>query len=89
MANREYPVKSYEGFPQKALDGHDIYKSASRWIALVVVETERRKELRLYAWKKRGEEWKVDLASLNVGFWDLQQVVQRAIELKEKYAISK
>ncbi len=82
-------MRSYENFPQKALDGHDIYKSATRWIALVVVETERRKELRLYAWRKRGEEWKVDLASLNVGFWDLKTVSEKAEELKHKFSIEK
>ena len=84
-----YPVKSYENFPQKPLEGHDIYKSANRWIALVVVETERKKELRLYAWRKRGEEWKVDLASLNIGFWNLSELMKRAAELKDKYGISR
>lgn len=89
MAERHYPVKSYEGFSQKALDGHDIYVSANRWIALVVVETERRKELRLYAWRKRGDEWKVDLASLNLGFWDLKSLTDAAESLKQKYGITK
>jgi hypothetical protein len=85
--NEVYPVKSYENYPQKALEGHDIYKSATRWIALVVVETERRKELRLYAWRKKVDDWKVDLASLNIGFWNLQALVAKAAELKEKYKI--
>lgn len=35
----EFPVKSYEGFEQKVLEGMTIYKSKWRWIALVVVET--------------------------------------------------
>ena len=89
MSTNDYPVRSYENYPQKALDGHDIYKSANRWIALVVVETERRKELRLYAWRKRGEDWKVDLASLNVGFWDLKILLEKAVELKNKHSIVK
>jgi len=89
LAAKEYPVRSYEDFPQKALDGYDIYKSANRWIALVVVETERRKELRLYAWRKKGEDWKVDLASLSIGFWDLKTLIEKAEELKRTYGISK
>jgi hypothetical protein len=87
--NESYPVKSYENYPQKALDGIDIYKSATRWIALVVVETEKRKELRLYAWRKKVDDWKVDLASLNVGFWNLKDLVDKATDLKEKHKISR
>jgi hypothetical protein len=89
LAAKEYPVHSYENFPQKALDGYDVYKSANRWIALVVVETERRRELRLYAWRKKGEEWKVDLASLNIGFWEMKTFAEKAEELKQKYEITK
>ena len=86
---KEYPVKSYENFPQKALEGYDIYQSANRWIALVVVETETRRELRLYAWRKKGDEWKVDLASLNVGFWDLKTLVEKAEDLKRRNNITR
>src|SRR5437667_846364 len=89
LASESYPVKTYENYPQKALGGHDIYRSANRWIALVVVETERRKELRLYAWRKRGDDWKVDLASLNVGFWDFQAIREKAEELKHNHNIAK
>jgi phage terminase large subunit GpA-like protein len=89
LSDKEYPVKSYENYPQKVLEGFDIYTSAGRWIAIVVVETEKRKELRLYAWRKRGEEWKVDLASLNIGFWDLKTLLDKAEILKQKYNISK
>ncbi len=56
---------------------------------MVVVETERQKELRLYAWRKKGEEWKVDLASLNIGFWNLAQFAEKAEELRKKYEIRK
>ncbi len=89
MGPEAYPVKSYENYPQKALDGHDIYRSATRWVAMVVVETERQRELRLYAWRKKGEEWKVDLASLNIGFWNLAQFAEKAEELRKKYEIRK
>ena len=83
----EFPVKSYEGFEQRAIDGYTIYKSSKRWIALVVVETSNKKELRLYAWELRKEEWKVALASQNVGFWDWDALYEKVKEFKEKYGI--
>ncbi|MEM4356922.1 MAG: hypothetical protein QXR25_03865 [Candidatus Nitrosocaldus sp.] len=91
MEDREgeevYPVKSYEGFEQRVVDGYTIYKSSKRWIALVVVETSNGKELRLYSWEMRKGEWKVALASQNVGFWDWDTIVGKVKELKDKYAI--
>jgi hypothetical protein len=83
----DYPVKSYEGFEQKAIDGHTIYKSNKRWIALVVVETSNGKELRLYSWELRKNEWKVALASQNVGFWDWDSIVSKVKEFKTKHGI--
>ncbi|MEM0030315.1 MAG: hypothetical protein QW572_03390 [Candidatus Nitrosocaldus sp.] len=83
----EYPVKSYEGFEQKVLDGHTIYKSSKRWVALVVVETSNGRELRLYSWEMRKGEWKVALASQNVGFWDWDAITGKVKEFKERYTI--
>ncbi len=83
----DYPVKSYEGFEQKVIDGYTIYKSNKRWIALVVVETSNGKELRLYSWELRKNEWKVSLASQNVGFWDWDSIVSKVKEFKAKYGI--
>ncbi len=83
----DYPVKSYEGFEQKVIDGYTIYKSNKRWIALVVVETSNGKELRLYSWELRKNEWKVSLASQNVGFWDWDSIVSKVKEFKTKYGI--
>lgn len=84
-----YPVKSYEGFEQKVVDGYTIYKSSKRWVALVVVETSNGRELRLYSWEMRKGEWKVALASQNVGFWDWDIIVGKVKEFKEKYAIKR
>jgi hypothetical protein len=85
--NEEFPVRSYEGFEQKALDGHTIYKSSKRWIALVVVETSSKKELRLYAWEFRKDAWKVALASQNVGYWKWDELVSKVKAFKENYGI--
>ena len=83
----EFPVKSYEGFEQKVIDGYTIYKSNKRWIALVVVETSNKKELRLYSWELRNEQWKVSLASQNIGFWNWDDIYAKIKEFKSKYNI--
>ena len=85
--SEQFPVKSYEGFEQKVLDGHTIYKSSKRWVALVVVETSSKKELRLYAWEFRKDVWKVALASQNVGFWKWDELTSKVNEFKQKYGI--
>ncbi|MEM2759848.1 MAG: hypothetical protein QXU32_04445 [Nitrososphaerales archaeon] len=85
--SNKYPVKSYEGFEQKAIDGYTVYKSSKRWVALVVVETNTKKELRLYAWEFRKDAWKVALASQNVGFWNWEELASKVKEFKHKYAI--
>jgi hypothetical protein len=83
----QYPVKSYEGYEQKVVDGYTIYKSSKHWIALVVVDTSNSRELRLYSWEMRKNKWKVALASQNVGFWDWDAIIGKVKEYKEKYGI--
>ncbi|MEE8133260.1 MAG: hypothetical protein V3T40_06775 [Nitrososphaerales archaeon] len=82
--SERFPVKSYEGFEQKVLDGHTIYKSSKRWVALVVVEANNKKELRLYSWEFRKDTWKVALASQNVGFWNWDELLSKVKELKQR-----
>lgn len=85
--NEQFPVRSYEGFEQKAIDGYTIYKSSKRWVALVVVEANNKKELRLYAWEFRKDTWKVALASQTVGFWNWDELASKVKEFKQKYGI--
>ena len=82
--SERFPVKSYEGFEQKVLDGHTIYKSSKRWVALVVVEANNKKELRLYSWEFRKDTWKAALASQNVGFWNWDELLSKVKELKQR-----
>ncbi len=86
--SEEFPIKSYEGFEQKVIEGYTIYKSSKRWIALTVVEANNKKEMRLYSWELRKGEWKVSLASQNVGFWDWDKIYEKIKELKSKYNIT-
>jgi hypothetical protein len=90
MERKKYfPVKSYEGFRQEVLDGITIYKSPKRWIDLVVVRTPFGKLLKLYSWVRKDGEWKVDLANLNIGYWDFQKFAEYAENLREKYKINR
>lgn len=89
MSEKAYPVS--ESF--KVLDGYDIYRSSKLIVALVVVEGEFGKDLRLYRWQKRldkkdqTENWKVDLARMSVRSWNWDELVQKVRELKEKYQL--
>lgn len=82
-ANSKYPVsQSYT-----VLDGYDIYRSNKLIVALVVVQSQFGKDLRLYRWMKRGDAWKVDLCRMGVGRWKWNEVAAKAQEFIEKYGI--
>ena len=60
MSEVRYPVSS----TFKVLDGYDIYRSNNLIVALVVVDGQFGRDLRLYRWMKRNEQWKVDLCRM-------------------------
>lgn len=39
-------------------------------VALVAVESQYGRDLRLYRWSKRNDQWKVDLCRMGVGRWN-------------------
>lgn len=53
MSEPRYPVST----TFKVLDGHDMYRSNNLIVALVVVESQYGRDLRLYRWMKRNEQW--------------------------------
>ena len=79
----EYPVS--ESF--KVLEGYDIYRSTKLIVALVVVESDFGKDLRMYRWQKRGEAWKVDLCRMSVASWQWDAISAEAKKLIAKYEI--
>ncbi len=81
----DYPVS--ESF--KVLEGYDIYRSAKLIVALVVVESEFGKDLRMYRWQKRNEAWKVDLCRMSVAGWKWDEIAAKAKELIEKHGVRK
>ena len=70
----EYPVS--ESF--KVLEGYDIYRSAKLIVALVVVDSDFGRDLRLYRWQKRGEAWKVDVCRMSVASWQWEAISAEA-----------
>lgn len=71
----------------KVLEGYDVYRSEQLIIALVVVQSNTGKDLRLYRWQKRQGVWKVDLCRMSVKQWDWGKIASKANELKERYGI--
>jgi hypothetical protein len=82
--NASYPVSDQ----YKVLEGYDIYRSENLIIALVAVEGQGGRDLRLYRWQKRKGEWKVDLCRMSVTRWQWNIIAEKARELVQKYNIS-
>ena len=81
----DYPVS--ESF--KVLEGFDIYRSNKLIVALVVVDSDFGRDLRMYRWQKRQDAWKVDLCRMSVATWQWDVLAAKAKELTEKYEIGK
>ena len=80
-----YPVS--ESF--KVVEGFDIYRSDNLIIALVVVDSDRGKDLRMYRWQKRKDQWKVDLCRMSVARWNWSKIAATASSLVEKHQLQK
>jgi hypothetical protein len=87
MKSEDFPIKSYENFPQKPIDGFTLYKSRRRWVAVVVLETPYGKTIKLYEWVNRRGEWKVGLANINLSYWDVDLFARKVNELLHRYAL--
>jgi hypothetical protein len=81
MSEVRYPVSA----TYKVLDGYDIYRSDNLIVALVVVESQFGRDLRLYRWMKRKDQWKVDLCRMGVKRWKWAEISAKANEFIEKY----
>ena len=81
----DYPVS--ESF--KVQEGYDIYRSTKLIVALVVVDSDFGRDLRMYRWQKRNDAWKVDLCRMSVASWNWDTIATKAKELVQKYEIGK
>lgn len=79
-----YPVS--ENF--KVLEGFDIIRTDKLIVAIVAVETDRGKDVRLYRWQKRGKDWKVDLCRMSIVKWNFTDIYNIVSEFKQKYKIA-
>lgn len=68
------------------LDGYDIYRS-NLLVALVVVQSQLGKDLRLYTWTKRNDKWKVDPCRMGVGKWKWNEIAAKANDFIDKYSL--
>ena len=81
----DYPVS--ESF--KVLEGYDISRSEKFIVALVAVQSEFGRDIRLYRWMKRKDAWKVDLCRMSVASWQWDTLASKVKEMTEKYEIGK
>jgi len=51
------------------------------------VESDRGRDVRLYRWQKRGEEWKVDLCRMSIAKWNFTDIYNIVSEFKQKYNV--
>ncbi len=73
----------------KVLQGYDIYRSNKLIVALVAVEGNFGRDLRMYRWQMRNNSWKVDLCRMSVADWKWDEVSTKAKELIQKYGIKR
>jgi len=83
MSEVKYPVSQ----TYTVLDGYDMYRSSNLIVALVVVQSQYGRDLRLYRWIKRKDQWKVDLCRMGVGRWNWDEIASKVREFTEKYAL--
>ena len=79
----QYPVS--ETF--KVLEGFDILRTENLIVAIVAVESDKGRDVRLYRWQKRGEEWKVDLCRMSIVRWNFTDIYNIVSEFKQKYNV--
>lgn len=83
MSEQSYPVSA----TYRVLDGYDIYRSENIIVALVVVESQYGRDLRLYRWIKRKDQWKVDLCRMGARRWKWNEIAVKAGEFMQKYGL--
>jgi hypothetical protein len=82
QSGTQYPLGEF----YKLVDGYTLMKSQNFWEALLVVETGNgARQIRLYRWRNKNGEWKVDLARFNVSGWDFDAIASKVKEFKSKY----
>ena len=83
VKNDLYPVS--ESF--KVLEGFDILRTDKLIVAIVAVETDHGRNIRLYRWQKRDEDWKVDLCRMSISKWNFTDIYNIVSEFKQKYNV--
>jgi hypothetical protein len=67
----------------KVIEGTTIYKTDKWWSAVLVVESFGRKQIAVYLWNKKGDEWKRRqkfLVSSKDGWTKVKKAVEKYLE---------
>ena len=78
-----YPLSDFYNFE----DGFDIVRTNNKIVAVVVVSQGSQKSMRFYSWRKKGEDWKVELARMDTRSWNWEKIAAQALQLKAKHGI--
>jgi hypothetical protein len=81
----DYPVSGQF----RVLEGYDIYRSNKLIVALVVVDGNFGRDLRMYRWQLRNNIWKVDLCRMSVASWKWDEIATKARGLIQKHEIKR
>lgn len=79
----KYPVSDM----YKVLEGYDILRTDNLIVAIVAVESVKGKDVRLYRWHKKDDQWKVDLCRMSMVNWNFTDIYNKVQEFKTKYEI--
>jgi len=79
----KYPVSD----KFKVLEGWDILRTENLIVAIVAVESEKGRDVRLYRWHKKDDQWKVDLCRMSMVNWNFTDIYNKVQELKKKFEI--
>ena len=81
--SEQYPVSE----KYMVLEGWDILRTENLIVAIVAVESEKERDVRLYRWHKKDDEWKVDLCRMSITNWNFTDIYNKVSEFRRKYEI--
>jgi len=79
MTEEKFPVSEQ----LKIIEGTTVYKTDKWWSAVLVVESFGRKQIAVYLWNKKGDEWKRRqkfLVPSKDGWTKIKEAVEKYLE---------
>ena len=82
MTEEKFPVSE----TLKVVEGTTVYKTDKWWSAVLVVESFGRKQIAIYLWNKKGDEWKRRqkfMVTSKDGWAKVKEAVEKYLEQKQ------